>query len=185
MEQTTNNSSKTGTGSGATFATSMPFAIVTAIIAVALFAFQYDIPMFNIIYWVAFPLFIYISGSIFNMVNQYSFCGKTKPGHAFLIGVPILISALVGMGLALIPFLRTIVASAIAPIVINRSGVDITSSKNSNSKPTECCDTGNMRIGLLSLEKSYPLVKGIASAFYIFFGVIFGQVIGSGFSQVC
>lgn len=186
MEQTKTDSNSSG--SGATFATSVPFAIIISLVAVALFALQNNIPMFTIIYWIAFPLITYITGSLFNILNQYSFCRKTNPSRAFLIGLPVLGTTLVGMGLATIPFLRTIVASAIAPMVLNRSSVDISLSKNStnlNGKVIECCDTGNLKIGLLSLERMYPIVKGIGSAFYVFFGVLFGQVIGSGFSQVC
>ena len=191
MEKSVTDNSN-GSGYGATFATSIPFAIIIAIIVAALYAFQNDIPLFTIVYWIVFPLVTYLCGSLFNMVNQYSFCKKISAGHAFLVGLPVLGTTLIGMGIAMIPLLRTIVASAIAPIILNKSSVDINASstsalknsRNLNSKNVECCD-GNIKIGLNKLEAQYPIVKGIGSAFYVFFGVLFGQVIGSGFSQVC
>jgi hypothetical protein len=173
----------------AMFATSFPLGLLTFLLAIAILTMFSNSSLFNITYWLIFPLFVFIAGFCFNLASQYMACTKVNAVKALYGGLPLLGTTYVALMVSLVPFFRNIVASAIAPLFLNKT-YNVTTAKtnvklnvmNSSSSNTKY---GSPVVGLNQLESMFPMVKAIAVGFYVFFGTVFGQVMGSGISQIC
>jgi hypothetical protein len=150
-----NSSSSASYTYGSTFA----FAIFVALMIIVLYSQQHNIGQyFTILLWVVTPLVSLLVGFGINMVGQKIVCGGTSPGHAIVSALPLVGFLMGGMGLSQISYLRAPITSLFVQIP------DVT---------------------VIESERKYPTLKGFAVAYYAFFGVLFGQVLGSGLSQVC
>lgn len=168
----------------------VPVSIFFLLITLALFQFRDSIPFFKRLLWIIFPVITLFIVSGVNMITQYVSCKKINANRAFLGTVPSLISIIIGLGIATIPYCRIPVATVIAPLIIGdtvditmnklNSNVNINSLKNSNSK--ECCTP---KLSLEKIESKYPLVLGLSYGFYVVFSVLFGVTIGNGISDIC
>jgi hypothetical protein len=165
-----------------------PIAILFFLITLLSFQAKESLQPFKLILWIGFPIATIIIVSIVNTIVQYINCKATNVGKAILGGLPSVGTVLLGLGISSISYCRIPVASVFAPLMIGQS-VDITknttnrninSLKNSNSK--ECCIP---KLSLESIESKYPLIEGISYGFYLMFSVLFGMVIGTGFSTIC
>ena len=181
MEPDTGSSSK---NISAMFATSFPLGLLTFLLAISILTMMADSSMFTIAYWLIFPFFVYVSGFCFNLASQYMACSKVAIVQAIYGALPLLGTIYAALLIAIVPFFRNIVASAIAPLFLNKS-YNVTTAKTTVKLNMGNSTKSNSSIGLEQLETIFPMVKAIAVGFYVFFGTVFGQVIGSGISQIC
>ena len=163
----------------------IPVAILFLSLTILLFQFRSFLPAFNLLLWIALPIVILFITSAANAIYQYINCKSINYGKAMLGSLPSLGTAYAALGLASISYCRIPIASVFAPMMIGKT-VNITknrglnSLKNINSK--ECCTP---KLTLETVESNYPLISGISHGFYIFFGSLFGMVIGNSLSSIC
>ena len=113
---------------------------------------------FNGILWGGIPLIIFLLGASINMVGQRITCGNINPGSAFYGALPVVALLLAGIGLGQISYFRAPVASLFAQIP---------------------------NVTVIEVENKYPYIKGAGVAYWAFWGVMLGQVIGSSTSTIC
>lgn len=140
-------------------------AIFSVICIVVLYLFKSNVPSFQMIVWIGFPILIYILSSCLNMMGQHLTCKSINAGKGFLTALTTLVSVYLFMLLSKIQFLRLPIGSIIAPFV---------------APANEVC-----KLSLKELEEKYPIVLSIATSYYVFWGVVFGQIITSGMSAAC
>jgi hypothetical protein len=180
--------------SGFLYGSTISYAVAVVLVNILLYFYMNSIPYFNFIYWLIFPILIYIGSMCVNMLGQVSSCGTAKPGQALLGGIPTIIGAYVGMALGQIKYFRLPVASAFSSLVTSKP-YDLvldSSEKITNSAEviTKACDAKTNflctpQMGLLEAERRAPMLKGISIGYYMFFGILCGQVVSSGLSQSC
>ncbi len=180
--------------SGFLYGSTISYAVAIVLVNILLYFYMNSIPFFNFIYWVLFPIVIYIGSMGISMLGQVSACGNMKPGQALLGGIPTVIGAYVGMALGQVKYFRLPVASAFSNLVTTKPyDLVLDSSEkltDTASVVTKACDNKTnfvckAQMGLLEAEKRAPMLKGIAIGYYMFFGILCGQVISSGLSQSC
>ncbi len=168
--------------------TGLPVAILFLLITAFLFNLRDSVGSFKIVLWSSLLLLAFVVSTGVNFASQYINCKKTDAGKAFLGSVPSVVGVLVALLISSISFCRIPITSVFAPLFVGKQ-VDITkdkstttinSLKNSNSK--ECCSPN---VTLEGVESKYPIVEGFSYGFYVMFGILFGTVIGSGFSSIC
>lgn len=165
-----------------------PIAILFLLITIVLFQFRDGILYFNFVLWLGLPIITLIITTVVNIINQYITCKTTNVGKAILGAIPSLGSVLIALGIASISYCRIPVASVFAPLILgttvdvtkNKSNTNINSLKNNSSK--ECCIP---KLTLETIENASSFVAGISYGFYVMFGILFGMVIGTGFSIIC
>ena len=115
------------------------------------------------------PLVGFILSVLIHTQSQYQMCPALHGKTILYGGVPTVVTTLIGMGIASIPFCRIPVASVVAPLV---------------AKPpaTACCSPPP---SLKEVEKAHPIIMAASYGFYTFFAMMFGVVIGSGISSEC
>jgi hypothetical protein len=168
------------------FGSSIPVALLYWLFLIALFSYKDSMSYFNIYLWLLFPIFAYLMGAVMNIINQYITCKTIHAGKAFLGAVPLLGSVLISMGIGSISYCRIPPTSAFAPLFYSQS-MDVLPNDNNKSNIKSkvhkyCCP---QKSTLEHIEKTFPMIKGISMGFYVLFGVLFGNVIGSGLSSIC
>jgi hypothetical protein len=150
----------------------LAFPVGAFLFLLILFLFQaFDSsPSFAGILWVSVPLVAYITAGLVLMGAQASVCDGIKAGPAFLGALPTGAAALIGLGIARMSLCRIPVVSVMAPLF-----VDSAPRKNGCTPP----------LVLETVENQYPMLKGMANGFYVFFAVLFGMVAGSGTALRC
>lgn len=115
------------------------------------------------------PLVGFILSALIHTQSQYQMCPVLHGKTILYGGVPTVVTTLIGMGIASIPFCRIPIASVVAPWV---------------AKPpaTACCAPSP---SLKEVEKAHPGIMAASYGFYTFFAMMFGVVIGSGISSEC
>jgi hypothetical protein len=164
--------SKINFSSGTSLFSSLPFALMVFLLYMILFNYENELPFFNIIYIVIIPLILYVISCSINILHQYISCKNTDMGKGFTSGIPFVISLYLFMIISSFNFSRKIVVSAIAPLFVSQNSPLL------NKKTLE-------NISFQKFESLFPQSRAIAYAFYLFFAAIFGQMLGSGISQIC
>lgn len=115
------------------------------------------------------PLVGFILSALIHTQSQYQMCPALRGETILYGGVPTVVTTLIGMGIASIPFCRIPIASVVAPWV---------------AKPpaAACCSPPP---SLKEVEKAHPIIMAASYGFYTFFAMMFGVVIGSGISSEC
>lgn len=113
---------------------------------------------FTTVIWGAVPLLTLIIGMSINMIGQKITCGAVNPGNAIKGALPVVGLLYAGLGLGQISYFRAPVASLFAQIP---------------------------NVTVLDVEARYPYIKGAGVAYWAFWGVMLGQVIGSGTATIC
>ena len=115
------------------------------------------------------PLVGFILSALIHTQSQYQMCPSLRGETILYGGVPTVVTTLIGMGIASIPFCRIPIASVVAPWV---------------AKPpaAACCSPPP---SLKEVEKAHPIIMAASYGFYTFFAMMFGVVIGSGISSEC
>jgi hypothetical protein len=152
---------KSSASSGFVYTSTIVLAIFVALMIIVLYSQYTTLSLkvnYSIIIWFVIPLLITILSFGINMFGQYTACKKTNPGNAAMSTLPVLGFIYLALGLSHISYIRAPIASLFVQLP------DVT---------------------LLQAEKERPVFKGIAISYYVFFGMLFGQVIASGLSQIC
>jgi hypothetical protein len=168
--------------------TGLPVAILFLLITAFLFNLRDSVGSFKIVLWSSLLVLAFGVSSGVNVATQYINCKSTNAGKALLGSVPTIVGVLVALTISSISFCRIPITSVLAPLFVgqqvditkDKSTTSINSLKNSNSK--ECCLP---KLTLESVESRFPLVAGLSYGFYVMFGILFGNVIGSGMSSIC
>lgn len=114
--------------------------------------------LFKLILWLGLPVAVFIIGTGMNMIGQNIACKSVNVGKAAIASATIFPTLYGSLGIAQISHFR-------APIISLFSQDPL--------------------LNVLSVEEKNPAYKGIAVAYYAFFGILYGQIISSGYSQVC
>ena len=159
------------------YGTTVSFGILIALIVLIIYKNRYTIPSFDLVLWGVFPLVVYIISACLNLLGQWMSCGTASPGKGFLSAVPTVISTYFFLALAQIAFLRVPVASLFSDYFAQR---ECAMAPNSHKKPLN-----PMNYTIEELEIRCPTLRGISTAYYLFWGTMFGQIITSGLSSAC
>jgi len=173
-------SSDTSTG---TYGISTVFAIATAFCIFVMFLYKDSLPNFWIIFWTGVPIILYIVSSLLGLATQIINCGTINPGNAFLAGLATPLACLVFMGIASISWFRVPIASAFAPLLVKQTFATLKNMGRINNSGSHLVDIRHA--SLEALEAQSPAVMGISYAYYLFFGILFGQVFTSNMSITC
>jgi|LakMenEpi03Aug12_release.lakeMendotaPanAssembly.Ray.scaffolds.fasta_scaffold822439_2 hypothetical protein len=155
----------------------MTLGFFIGIIVIILFNYQ-DRSFFNGILYALIPILSYILMSIVIYISKTG----TTMGKAFVAGLPTIGTTYLTLLLCHISYIRLPVASVIAPLFLQANA-------NIISKPVENSQKGGSRrqkggdycsptYSLEGIEAQFPSIKGISYAFYLFFSICFGGVIG-------
>jgi len=163
-----------------------PSAIFIFVITLALFQMMNSHASFKWILWIAMPILGYLIASAMNVATQYSACGSTTVGKAFIGGFPSLIAVIIGLIISSIDVCRIPVASVFAPLFVGKT-VDITRNESNTTmnavrNSSSCCSP---KLTLEVIEANSPLVKGISYGFYLIFAMLFGGIVGTGIAVQC
>jgi len=115
------------------------------------------------------PLVGFLLSALIHTQSQYQMCPALHGKTILYGGVPTVVTTLVGMGIASIPFCRIPIASVVAPWV-------------ATPPATACCAPSP---SLKEVERAHPSIMAASYGFYTFFAMMFGVVIGSGISSEC
>jgi hypothetical protein len=168
------------------------------IIVIILFNYQ-DRSFFNGILYALIPILTYILMSIVIYISKTG----TPMGKAFVGGLPTIGTTYITLLLCYISYVRLPVASVIAPLFLRananiiRKPVENTKNSSENTKNSsentkkgaensqkggtrrqkggDCCSPV---YSLEGIEAQFPSIKGISYAFYLFFSICFGGVVG-------
>lgn len=142
------------------YVSTFAFAIMIAIVIIILYSQLrlFSNATFAMILWGILPIFIFMMGVGLNVLGQYIACKRVNVGPAFSSSWPILPFVYGALGIAQSSYVRAPITSLFVQIP---------------------------EVTVIDSENRFPIYKGFAVAYYVFFGVLFGQVISSGFSQVC
>jgi hypothetical protein len=165
-----------------------PVAIFFLMMTVWFFKYRDSLPNFFTVLWIALPLFAFVFVSCANLISQRVSCNRVDAGKAFLGGLPVIGTVLVGLGIASVTNCRIPVASVFAPLFVGET-LDIVKDSMANSLPNgknrttkRCCVP---RISLEYVERNFPMVAGLNYGFYVLFSVLFGFVFGNSLATIC
>ena len=157
--------------------------VVMIIVSITIFQLMSTHEWLPYIIWLGLPVFAYIISVAVNFSTQLIGCNSVDSQKAFVGAFPTLGTVLLGLGVCYFDTCRIPVATVFSPLFINKT-VDIVNKGSAVSITTAqqaCCTP---KITLESVEKDSPIVKGLSYAFYLFFSMLFGGVIGSSLSSV-
>jgi hypothetical protein len=174
------------------FTVSIPVGITFLLLSIALFQFKNSIYGFNLIFWIAIPVFAFIISFITNLSTQYASCKTINAGKSALGSIPSFIAIIIGLLISSFTICRMPIASVFAPLLMDTS-IDIVANKGSRQKNNttvlksmnstrECCTP---KITLETVENNFPLIAGLSHGFYLMFSMFFGVVIGNNIANVC
>lgn len=152
---------------------SLSFPVGAFLFLLILFLFEAfgSSPSFTGILWMTVPLIAYLTAGLVLMGAQASACGSIHAGSAFLGALPTAAATLIGLGIARLTLCRIPVVSVVAPLF-----VDSSPRKNGQAPPP---------LTVEAVENQFPMIKGMANGFYVFFAALFGMVAGSGDALRC
>ena len=146
------------------YSSTIIFSIFSALCIIVLYINKGIIPFFNMIIWIGFPLFIYIISSVLNIFGQWLSCKHVNAGRGFLTAFTTLGFVYLSLLITKLEILRLPIGSLVAPLI---------SSPDFYKYPLQV------------LEEKYPIILSSSVAYYVFWGVMFGQIITSGLSAAC
>jgi len=143
-------------------------SIVLVMIIGGIFFYFTGTPLYVALFTIV-PLAGFILSALIHTQSQLMMCPSLHGETILYGGLPTVVTTLVGMGIASIPFCRIPIASVVAPWV---------------AKPpaTSCCAPSP---SLKEVERAHPSIMAASYGFYTFFAMMFGVVIGSGISSAC
>jgi hypothetical protein len=154
-----------------TLALAFPVGAFLFLLILFLFEAFGNSPSFTGILWVAVPLVAYLTAGLVLMGAQTSVCGSIKAGPAFLGALPTAAATLIALAIESVTFCRIPVVSLVAPLFIS-------STPRKNGQPPA-------PLIIETVENQFPMIKGMANGFYVFFATMFGMVAGSGDALRC
>ena len=154
----TTDPDKSSASTAFVYATTIALAIGIALIIIMVYSVGFTPQTQTLLLWVIIPLASFILSVALNMGGQQLSCHNMSIKKALFASWPLPAFVYGAMALATTPVIR-------APIV--------------------SLFTQDDKYRVEELENKVPVYRGLAVAYYVFFGVLFGQVISSGYSQVC
>lgn len=203
---TTTSATADDSSSGNSLTVAVPAAVIFFLVVVILYQFKDMIgASFETVVWVTVLVLPYLIAVGIHLIQQQTTCGNVDAGKAFKGAVATEIAMVVSMGIASLSWFRIPVASVFAPFLMPSSqkdtevtltGASTAPSRTANATvggggrrmkggaatATACCGP---TLSLEDAEQQYPLLIGLTRGFYIFFGSLFGIVIGNSISAVC
>lgn len=158
-----NSSPDTTSTSAFLYSTTIVIAILFVAVTVILFRTFSNLTFFPLLLWFALPIGIYMIASFLNLAGQQISCKKVNAGKAFRNSLLVLVPVYLALIIATIPYARIPISSLFAPLFEPKATV----------------------MNLIPLEIRYPTLKGISYAYYIFWGILFGQIMNGNFSSAC
>jgi hypothetical protein len=159
---------KSSASAGYTYGTAIMLGLLIGVGIILLHTFNIS-PMaqyFSI--YLGIPILSFVMSGALAIGGQQIACGSIDPASAFLGSIWTPISVWIFLIISAFSIMR-------APVISLFSVGDIDCRKSKSTGSTCLSD----------IEIKSPLYKGIARAYYVFWGVMFGQTVSSGFSQVC
>ena len=139
------------------------------IIIGCIFFYSSNISSLYVALFVAIPLTGFILSALIQTQAQHQLCPRLH-GKTILYGaLPTVITTLIGLGVAMIPYCRIPIASVVAPWM-------------APPPAAACCAPSP---SLKEIEKANPQIMAVSFGFYTFFAMMFGVVLGSGISSAC
>jgi len=166
-----------------------PVAIFFFILTVFLFRTWGLQPVFPILLWFGLPVAAFFVVSLVNLATQQATCRRVDAGKAFLGGASSILTVLLGLALASVPYCRIPVASVFAPLIVGEDLNVVQSNSATNAlnagrnRTTKRCCTP--RVSLEYVEQAFPDVAGCDYGFYVMFGLLFGFVFGNSIATIC
>ena len=158
------SSPDTTSSSAFLYSTTIVIAILFVAVTIIFFrSFSY-LSFFQLLLWFILPICIYIIASFLNLAGQQISCKKVNAGKAFRNSLLVLGPVYLALIIATIPYARIPIGSLFAPLF---------EPKLANT------------MSLIPLEVRHPTLKGISYAYYIFWGILFGQIMNGNFSAAC
>lgn len=151
---------------GTTTAFNISLAIIVALLVIAIFYLNtlgLSVSVTMIIYWLVLPIFITLLSLITNVINQKLRCDFVNIITHLKVSWVTLLIAYIVLGITTISYVR-------APVTSLFAGLFPASSSMST---------------VLGIESQMPVIRGVAVAYYMFFGVLLSQVITSGYGTIC
>ena len=155
--------------SGYTYGTSIVLGLLIGFILIILYSFPMKPMTQNLSIWIGLPFLSFLLSAALSLGGQQLACGSIDASSAFLGSVWTPLSVWLFLIISSFSIMR-------APVVSLFSVGDIDCRKPKSAAGGSC---------LSDIEIKTPAYKGIAMAYYVFWGVMFGQTVSSGFSQVC
>ena len=152
---------------------SLPIGFLFLALIMVLFQFK-TIKSFNILLYAGIPILGFIVAFFVNLVTQYTDCMETNFWSAVQGAVPSIFTILLALLIASRNICRRPIVSCFGPLFIKDEPV--------KTDPKACCPK---TMGMECVEKTFPIVQGIAHGFYVMFGVFFGIAIGNSYSSIC
>jgi hypothetical protein len=159
---------KSSASAGYTYGTSVVLGIFIACAIIMIHAFKISPFAQYFILYLGVPITAFLLSSGIAMGGQQLACGSINVASAFLGSVWTPIAVWAALIISAFSIMR-------APVVSLFSVGDIDCRKPKSTGSTCLSD----------IEIKSPVYKGIARGYYVFWGVMFGQTVSSGFSQVC
>ena len=147
------------------YGTTIAFAILIILCIIVIFSNKNTIPNFKIIFWVVIPACIFLVSSGLNLIGQWMACRTVAIGKGFLAALATVLTSYASMGLSQIATLRVPIGSIFSSYFATRQELSESS--------------------LEMIEAKHPILMGISVAYYMFWGIMFGQVITTGLSAGC
>jgi hypothetical protein len=154
---------------GYTYGTSIVLGLFIGAMIMLLYLFTLRPMIQYMLLWVGIPLLSFLLSAGMSLGGQQLACGSIDVASAFLGSVWTPISVWIFLIISSFSIMR-------AP-VISLFSVGETNCRKPRSAVESVC--------LSDIEQKTPTYQGIARAYYVFWGIMFGQVVSSGFSQVC
>jgi hypothetical protein len=159
---------KSSASAGYTYGTSVVLGLFIACFIMILFMFKLSPFAYYFILYIGVPIMSFLLSSAIALGGQQLACGSMDPASAFLgsVWTPI----------AVWGFLIISSFSILRAPIISLFSIGDTDCRKPKSSGSVC---------LSDIEIKTPMYKGLAIGYYVFWGVMFGQTVSSGFSQVC
>lgn len=159
-------------------AIAFPVAILLTIFTIALFQFKEAIGAnFVWILWGSILGVSYLLAVGVHLLSQYMSCHTIQSSKAFLGGLASALTSAIALGVSSLAWCRLPVASVIAPFMAPTAPASA-----ANASAAACCTPA---LHLEPLERKIPLLSGVSYGFYVFFGSLYGILIGNGLSSIC
>lgn len=153
---------KPSTSTTFVYGSTIAIGILAALVVIMLYSYQKEISAgfipFNLIIWIILPLLFAIFAFGLNSLGQFIACNRVNLKNSGLSVLPVLGFLYGALLVSHISYMRAPIASLFVQLP---------------------------NVTLLDAERARPVIKGISIGYYVFFGILFGQIFSSGLSQAC
>ncbi len=153
---------------GYTYGTSVALGIFIGCAVIMIYAFKIPPMTQYFMLYLGVPITAFLLSAGIALGGQQLACGSMDPASAFMGSIWTPLTVWLSLIVSTFSIFR-------APVVSLFSVGDVNCRKPASSGS----------VCLSDIEIKTPIYKGIAIGYYVFWGVMFGQTVSSGFAQVC